>query len=507
MVRRSFIASGVVVIGLVARTSPAEAQGAAPSGAKPAAEAPSEVPGLTPASTKPMEVPEELLRTSPSGLTADQVGQRAMDTSYAARQAVETMHAAQERVRAAWAGYLPRLSGIAKYTRLSDFSPPSFGSGSLVGTATPPGQPTNGPFIAVGLSFPLVLDNWLFQGTLTVPISDYLLRIDQTYTAATRSTDAARFDLGAARATALTNGKVAYYSWMQARGQVIVAVETLNDQRIHLNDSRNQFQVGNASKADVLRAETAVAQAELVLVQAQNAADLGEVQMRIAMHVPSTQPMVPGEGLDTEPPAFQGNLQALVDEGLANRYEVKSIRANAESARKTAEVNRAGRYPVVSAFGDAIEANPNPRYIPASNAFNGTFDVGIQATWSPNDILVANGNGADYEARAAALEAQAQVTRENVTVEVTQDFQAMRQAEFSLDSTKRELASATEAYRVARELFNNGRGTSTTLTDAERDLFTARNDALNAAVNIRLARVRLEHAVGRDLGRATASSK
>ena len=94
------------------------------------------------------------------------------------------------------------------------------------------------------------------------------------------------------------------------------------------------------------------------------------------------------------------------------------------------------------------------------------------------------------------------MTRESIVVEITQDFEQLKQAEFSLDSTKRELASATEAYRVARELFNNGRGTSTTLTDSERDLFTARNDALNAAVNVRLARVRLEHGAGRDLTRA-----
>jgi outer membrane protein TolC len=318
-----------------------------------------------------------------------------------------------------------------------------------------------------------------------------------------RTTDAARFDLGAARANALTNGKIAYYSWLQARGGVIVAVETLNDQRVHLNDSRNQFTVGNASKADVMRSETAVAQAELALVTAQNAAELAEVQMKVALHLPAgSQALVPGEGLDDVPPPFQGNLQALVDEGLGARYEVKSIVANAESARQTSQANKAARYPTLSAFGDAIEGNPNTRYFPLAQTWNFTWDLGLQATWAPNDVLTANATSADFASRAAALDAQVQVTRENITVEVTQDFEQLKQAEFSLESTKRELASATEAYRVARELFNNGRGTSTTLTDAERDLFTARIDALNAAVNVRLARVRLEHGVGRDLARA-----
>jgi outer membrane protein TolC len=349
------------------------------------------------------------------------------------------------------------------------------------------------------ISIPLILNNYLLQATLTIPISDYFVRTNQAYTSATRSAEAARYDLGASRATAYSNAKVAYYTWMQMRGAIIVAVEALNDQRVHLNDARNQFTVGNASKADVLRAETNVAAAELTVETSENQADLAETQMRIALHAPFETKMVPGEGLDGNPPPFTGNLKALVDEGLGSRFEVKSVLKNAEAARKTAAVQKAGRYPVVSAFGDAIEGNPNSRYFPASQTWFPTWDLGIQALWAPNDILTANGNAADYTARAAALDAQAQVTREGIEVEITTAYQAEKQAEFALGSTARELASAEEAYRVAHELFTNGRGTSTTLTDAERDLATARIDALNARVNARIARVKLDHAVGRDL--------
>ncbi|HEY2513067.1 MAG TPA: TolC family protein [Polyangiaceae bacterium] len=479
---------------------PAMAQGGTAAGAgvvpAPAAQPPAptttEVAALTPASTTPMPVPEDLLHAHPGGLTAVQVGKRSMDTSFAAKQSFETMRAAQGRVNAAWAAFLPRLSGTAKYTRLSTF--------------TPPDLPLGGGVVISGTSLaPQFLDQALFQATLTVPISDYFLKIDQNYTAATHSVEAARFDVAAARATALANGKVAYYTWMNARGAVIVAVQALNDQRTHLNDARNQFQVGNASKADVLRAETSEASAELALVQAENAADLAEEQMRIALHIPAGPKLVPGEGLDEQPALFPGDLQALTREATTVRLELKSIRANALSARKTSEANKAGRYPVISAFGDALYANPNPRLFPARAEFFPTWDAGIQAVWAPNDILTANGNASDYEARANALDAQAQVTLEGIQVEVTQDFQTLKAAEFSLDSTKRQLASATEAYRVARELFNNGRGTSTTLTDAEGELTNARIAALNAQVNARIARVRLEHAVGRDLKEADSA--
>ncbi len=52
---------------------------------------------------------------------------------------------------------------------------------------------------------------------------------------------------------------------------------------------------------------------------------------------------------------------------------------------------------------------------------------------------------------------------------------------------------------MTKELFNNGRATSTTLTDSETELTRARLDLLNARVNARTARVRLDHALGRDV--------
>ena len=57
--------------------------------------------------------------------------------------------------------------------------------------------------------------------------------------------------------------------------------------------------------------------------------------------------------------------------------------------------------------------------------------------------------------------AQAPQLPASVELEVTQSFQAVKEADFALVSSKQQVASAEEAYRVARELFVNGRATST----------------------------------------------
>jgi outer membrane protein TolC len=495
------------VVATTAATSTAYAQAPAPPLPKPAPPAPGQPPPNQPDDTAQVPIPNELLQTDASGVTAEQAGARAAATSWSAKASEETMRAAAARVDEAWVAFLPRLSGLGRYTRLSNFTPPSLTSGgSLVGTLLPPNTPigpnevNGGALIALpSLSFPLVLDNWLLQGTINVPISDYFLRIDQAYTSATHSQDAARWDVVTQRAVANANGRLAYYAWMRARGAVIVAVEALNDQKTHLRDARNQFTVGNASKADQLRAETAVASAELAVERSRNLADLTEKQLRVAMHLEEGTALVPGEDIDSTPPPVQGNVKQMTLEALSTRAEIKSADANATAAHDTAAVQKAGQYPVFSAFADGIVANPNPRYFPATNLWFPTWDVGAQVTWSPNDTLVAKGGAADYESRAASIEANKMVVRDNIEVEVTQMLQAVHEADFAIDSSTRELASATEAYRVARELFNNGRGTSTTLTDAESELTRSRLDLLNAKVDARSARVRLDHALGRDV--------
>jgi outer membrane protein TolC len=348
-------------------------------------------------------------------------------------------------------------------------------------------------------SFPIFLNNYSLQASIAVPISDYFLRINEGYSAATHARDAAEFDALAAKARASADGKIAFYSWLRARGSTVVATRSLQDQRTHLKDARNQFSVGNASKADVLRAETGEAAAELAVERTANLAELAEAQVRIALHTGQEERLLPGENLEINPVPMAGNMKQLVNEALANRYEVKSLDANLLATRRQTALARASHYPQLVGVGNVTYANPNQRLIPSQDKWFGTWDVTAQLTWSPNDNVSATSQVSEAIARTRALEAQRMALRDGIELEVTQAFLAVREADFALDSTRRQLASAVEALRVAEELFRNGRATATLVADAETDLTMSRLQALNAMVDARVGRVRLEHALGRDV--------
>jgi outer membrane protein TolC len=347
----------------------------------------------------------------------------------------------------------------------------------------------------------------LLQATLTIPVSDYVLRLSQSYAAASRSQRAAQLERQAARLKAATDGKLAYYAWLRAKWQLAVAERALDQSKAHLQDAQNAFEVGTSSKADVLRVESQVARAELVVEQAQNLVALNDDQIRTAMHDPSGRRYEVGEDLRVDPPPMPGldDLAALRAEALDSRLEVRALDETAWSLREQAKVARASYYPRLDVFGDAIYANPNPRVFLPESQFRGTWDVGLQVVWTPNDALNARGASGDAEARAAQTEMQREVLRDSVKTEVMQAYLALREAEVSLDTTRRGFTAAEEGYRVRRELFQNGRATSVELTDSEVELFRASLDAINARANLRAARASLLHAVGRDIAALAAA--
>ena len=468
-------ASSTIVSSATAQPAPAKPQPGAPGAQAQPAQAPAAAPptiGTATAAPAP-----DMMAAVPGGITAEQVGARAAATSYQAKAAVETASAAAARADRAQVNYVPQVNLKASYTRLSEFTAPAFG----------------------GVRFPLVFDQWLTQATIVVPISDYFLRINQGYTAATKQEEAARYDIATARAKSYSDGKLAYFAWLRAHGAVTVAEQNLAVAKAHLKDAQNQFAVGNASKADVLRAETQVASAELLVERAKSAVVITERQVRVAMHANEEEKLAPGESLDTPLPPSPANLRGLVGEAMSGRPEIKSIDRNADATRKLASVQRAGRYPVLSGFGDLTYANPNQRKFPVRAEWFPTWAVGAQVTWSPNEFIGAGPNAADVEARASALDAQKFAVRDGIEMEVTQAYQGVIEADTAIQTTTRQLESAEEAYRVARELFNAGRGTATTLIDAETALAQTRFEHLNAKVDARLARIRLEHALGRDV--------
>jgi outer membrane protein TolC len=438
--------------------------------------------GSRPLAPPAIESQLQALIGRPGGLTADQAATRARRTSYDVRAKKSDADAAQSSIDQANAAYVPRLKGTASYQRTSAVS---------IVFALPGGPP---------LTFAYPQDNLNLQVDADVPLSDYVLKIAKQHAAAEHSLRAAQLTQRAAELTAASDARVRYYSWARVRLQEVVFEDALELAKAHLADATAELAAGKASQADLLGVQAQLGQNELLVVRAKNAVALEEDRLRTALHDDAAPAYEIGEPLlaDLGPLQGEGNFNALFTEALSQRVELRSITENARGLHMQAKANKIDVLPKLDAIGTAQYANPNPKYFPPTNAWNGTWGVGGAITWSDVDVLLGVTNGSANEARAASVEAQALSMRDGIRDEVMQSFQAVHEAAVAIDSTKQSLVAAEESYRVRRALFRADRATSTELSDSENALTAARFNVVNARIDLRVARVRLLHATGRD---------
>ena len=436
------------------------------------------------------------------GLTANQVGERAAAASYQVESSRALADAASSRSTQALSAFLPRINVLFKLAELSNVDEPGLLNGTntnLVLTTSPVGTINPKTVVAANPAIPTLTQQGLLDANVIVPVSDYFLRISHNYTAATNIEEAAKYDLVAAKSKSYADGMLAYYGWVLARGGLLIAQQTLTVSRLHARDTEVGNAIGSGSKADMLRARAGAAAAEVQVARSTSSAALAERQVRLAIHAKPDDKIDPGETLDRAAPGM-GDLNNLIATATRTRPELKSLDRNAEAFHSLASAARASYVPSLSAFADALYADPNPRVFPPTSTWVGTWSVGAQLAWAPTDILGGAAAVGDSEARAAAFEAQRKAARDGIELEVVQAYNSVTEADTSVEASERELDSALEAYRTSRELYSAGHATSTALFDAEDALARARFERLRARVDARTARVRLAYATGTTLG-------
>jgi outer membrane protein TolC len=468
-------------------------------------------------------VPDPLaiaLAPQPGGLTPDEAGKTAMKTKHSVRGKQAELEAASARVDQAFVNYFPRLSLSATYTRLSNVPGFALGGGGYnlvlangegpitVGPcdATKPAGPQcalgadKKPAASAATSFPAILNSTAFVASLSVPISDYVFRISQGYSAASHNEKGKRLELEAETLQAAADAKLAYYNWVRARGSVVVTKQAVDQSRAHVEDANKTFAVGLISRADVLRLEAQMAGAQQSAAETDALATLTEEQLRIVLSLPSGQSLAIGSDVMHEPAtAPTETLAALQDQAMARRLEIRALDETEMSLKETVAIARAGYLPRLDAFADATMANPNQRIFPAVDRFQGTWDVGARLSWTLNDSFTASGATAEAKARVASLAEQKGILRDGLRLEVVSAYADMQKSLATIEASERQLTASEESLRVRNELFKNGKATSVELVDGEAEVTRARLGRLNARIGLAVARVRLDHATGRDV--------
>ena len=296
--------------------------------------------------------------------------------------------------------------------------------------------------------------------------------------------------------------KQAFYGALLAREFAEVAQESLDLAESHHKNVLSQYEVGMASKFDLLRAEVQVANLKPQLIKARNTQRVSELGLKTVL------------GLDLETPiAIQGEFQitpleadveALVQAALAERPEVLEVGFQRGVAGEMLKVARSAYWPTVAIAGTYNLWGDNFHF--GTQPWQNYYAVNLVLSWSLFNGFDSQARAAQAKAAIRELDWTQKGLEDRIRFEVRQAVLDYNQARESLLSQEKNVEQALEAVRIAELNYNEGLATSLDVTTARVALSQARTNHAQAMYDCVISQAQLEKAIGRGRSNERKSS-
>ncbi len=395
-------------------------------------------------------------------LTAEEAALIALHRQPDIRAAQGSVYSAQGRHEQARSGLFPTLTTAGSYTNVA-FAPVS----------TVPGAGTTTGFQVQANLRQLVFD---FNHTRDVVAQAHALEL------------ASGANLTRVQSDTVLQVKQAFYSYAQSQRLVAVNEANLRNAQSQLALAQARLNVGLGLPSDVVRAQTAVANAVFNLTAARNTSSVARVSLAEIMGIDPRTPVETADTSEPAPPADDAN--ALIAEGLKRRPEMAQANLNVAAARYGVSAAKTVNAPAITANAGLLQRGKT------LTIDDNTIFYGVGIEWTPFDAGFTAGRVEEARGNLITAQAQLESTRLAVTSDVSQAWLNLKTAEQRAATAEAEVANATEAVRLTEGRYKSGLGTFLDVIDAQTALVTADTNRVNSLSAVNQARAALAHAIG-----------
>ena len=432
------------------------------------------------------------------GLTPDQAAELAVNAS-ASLKALKAQEAAAEfTVKVAQLAYAPQVDVTANAFKLSEIEIPKSDvlSVGIVGADAGLITSLDGKaLVAYSSAYQPLAHAMTLKATMVVPITDYLTRI-RLYVAQAESTqDLSAQETAAAKARIGFGARAAYWQWVAAQAQGKVAASGLELAKAFKQVAERRVAAESAPQVDIVTADARIAAAEMQVVQSEAMVSIATDALRILIGDDARELSIgqlPATAAGEEPEA----MEPMLARAYLQRPEIKALEAAIEVQRKGVTLAGLGLFPRLDLLGDITHANPNQRAFPPKDAFNTTWSMGVQLSWSPNSAAASDPLEQRAAAQLSVLEAKRETLRNEIRTSVVTARSHVLESEGALRATKAGLAAMTEANRLRAAAYAAGKATSLEVLDAQSQLISSQIQSWLAATRYEMAVEELRFAVG-----------
>jgi len=403
-------------------------------------------------------------RASARVYTLDECVELALSNNVTLAQARESVASGRASRLSSWSGVLPRISGSVGY------------SDDL---AVSPGIETSSD----GYSGSVGLSQTVFDGSTFAGISGSGHELSAT-----------EHSFEATRRSAVLDAKRGYYGLLKARQLRGVQEESLELAREQLRKTQSLFDLGSASKSDLLKAQVQVGQSELALISADKSAESARAALCYALGVDILTDIEPVDPLEGE--GEEEILEFDLAEAIARRPDVMAGEERLTAARRSLLSAKAGRWP---------DLNLSVSYSRSQDSFGDLFDdmsdeysrrVGLSLSVPIFNGLATKASIDGGKAALRSSELSLRDTRLAAAYEIETARLSVLEQKRSVAVAETAVEQAEEDLRMSEERYRLRAASMLELIDARVAYSSARASLVEARYDYEIAKAELKNALG-----------
>ncbi|XWN38613.1 MAG: TolC family protein [Balneola sp.] len=431
-------------------------------------------------------------------ITLNEAIQLALENNYQLKQAENNLDLAEYRILSEKADFLPSLSSRANYSTQA-------GQQFVQETLTFTDLTSTSGSASINASIPIFNG---FNNILTLRSSE-------------SSKLSSEENLKRAKENIIFETATRFLTVLLNKQQLEDAKESLETSVKLLEQTKAQVEVGSRPSVDLFNQEATVANDEFTITQRENALKLSRLQLVRSLQI---DPLVeyefavpefdPESSITSSTAGLQ--INALVNEALTNRSDLKSSEYNIESLEYQLQIAKGALYPTLngsaslsSSYSDQAtilvgrDPNTNDPIFEDVNFSDQFFDQRVNKSigLSLNLPIFNNWNRMTQIQSAQVNLKNAELGLENTKLQVIQEItQALNDySSYSaqLKASEKSLIASEKAFETQQERYNVGASTLIELSQAQTQYFNAQSARTSALYNLIFQEKLLDYYVGK----------
>lgn len=335
-----------------------------------------------------------------------------------------------------------------------------------------------------------VQNMYRFDATVTVPLISPLSWF--SLLASRASYKAAELGYEIEREKLAVEVSRAYFAILQAEKMLSSAEYVHQAASRHLDLAEKMYELGGVSQIDVLTAQTAEANAMLILISARNAFEVTKMNLCYLIGLPVDSSVTLQDVVDfpLETLEYEECLQCA----LMNRKEILSVEKELAAADYSKWASISGKLPHLSGVSSYYWSDDTLDF--GDWGDKDGYSIGVQISLNLFDGLSTESAIARARAAKKLAEIKKQQSDESISLEVRSAYLSAQEASERMVVAKRAMVQASLELELAERRYELEAGSIIELTDAQATYSKANGDYISAVYDYQMSAIELERAVG-----------